>query len=201
MSEATSAKHPRSFLERHHHLLRRLHSLTGIVPIGVFLISHLLTNGSVIWGLLDSRKAEYGHAGVATFQHEVDFIHSIPFLFFIELSLWGAIAFHSILGFYYARTGATNTGSYSFGGNWRYRLQRITGYVGIFFIVYHVGTLRWNWTFLTPGGTAWGSDAELGGKKPMRKDVVTATGYLQPGDEVVCEIEGVGRLVNRVVAA
>lgn len=53
----------------------------------------------------------------------------------------------------------------------------------------------------TPGGTAWGSDAELGGKKPMRKDVVTASGYLQPGDEVVCEIEGVGRLVNRVVAA
>jgi 2-keto-4-pentenoate hydratase/2-oxohepta-3-ene-1,7-dioic acid hydratase in catechol pathway len=52
----------------------------------------------------------------------------------------------------------------------------------------------------TPGGTAWGSDAELGGKKPMRKDVVTASGYLQPGDEVVCEIEGVGRLVNRVVA-
>jgi 2-keto-4-pentenoate hydratase/2-oxohepta-3-ene-1,7-dioic acid hydratase in catechol pathway len=53
----------------------------------------------------------------------------------------------------------------------------------------------------TPGGTAWGSDAELGGRKPMRKDVVTASGYLQPGDEVVCEIEGVGRLVNRVVAA
>jgi len=52
----------------------------------------------------------------------------------------------------------------------------------------------------TPGGTAWGSDAELGGKKPMRKDVVTASGYLRPGDEVVCEIEGVGRLLNRVVA-
>lgn len=52
----------------------------------------------------------------------------------------------------------------------------------------------------TPGGTAWGSDAELGGRKPMRKDVAAAGGYLQPGDEVVCEIEGVGRLVNRVVA-
>ncbi|MBX3651781.1 MAG: fumarylacetoacetate hydrolase family protein [Burkholderiales bacterium] len=52
----------------------------------------------------------------------------------------------------------------------------------------------------TPGGTAWGSDAELGGKKPMRKDVAAAGGYLRPGDEVVCEIEGVGRLVNRVVA-
>ncbi len=53
----------------------------------------------------------------------------------------------------------------------------------------------------TPGGTAWGTDPELGGKKPMRKDVVTAKGYLQPGDKVICEIKGVGRLVNKVVAA
>jgi 2-keto-4-pentenoate hydratase/2-oxohepta-3-ene-1,7-dioic acid hydratase in catechol pathway len=53
----------------------------------------------------------------------------------------------------------------------------------------------------TPGGTAWGSDPELGGKKPMRQDVVSPTGYLQPGDEVVCEIQYVGRLRNRVVAA
>jgi 2-keto-4-pentenoate hydratase/2-oxohepta-3-ene-1,7-dioic acid hydratase in catechol pathway len=53
----------------------------------------------------------------------------------------------------------------------------------------------------TPGGTAWGTDEELGGKKPMRRDVATAKGYLQPGDEVTCEIAGVGRLTNRVVAA
>lgn len=53
----------------------------------------------------------------------------------------------------------------------------------------------------TPGGTAWGADAELGGKKPMRKDVVSPTGYLQAGDEVVCEIELIGQLRNRVVAS
>ena len=53
----------------------------------------------------------------------------------------------------------------------------------------------------TPGGTAWGTDPELGGKKPMRKDVVAPKGYLQPGDTVVCEIEGIGQLENRVVAA
>jgi 2-keto-4-pentenoate hydratase/2-oxohepta-3-ene-1,7-dioic acid hydratase in catechol pathway len=52
----------------------------------------------------------------------------------------------------------------------------------------------------TPGGTAWGTDPELGGKKPMRKDVVAPTGYLQGGDEVICEIEGIGRLRNRVVS-
>ena len=53
----------------------------------------------------------------------------------------------------------------------------------------------------TPGGTAWGTDPELGGKKPMRRDVVAPRGYLQAGDEVVCEIERIGRLRNRVVAA
>jgi len=52
----------------------------------------------------------------------------------------------------------------------------------------------------TPGGTAWGTDPELGGRKPMRKDIVAPTGYLQPGDEVVCEIELIGSLRNRVAA-
>jgi 2-keto-4-pentenoate hydratase/2-oxohepta-3-ene-1,7-dioic acid hydratase in catechol pathway len=51
----------------------------------------------------------------------------------------------------------------------------------------------------TPGGTGWGSDPELGGRiggiarrAPSR--------YLSVGDEVVCEIENIGRLQNRVVA-
>ena len=51
----------------------------------------------------------------------------------------------------------------------------------------------------TPGGTAWGTDPELGGKKPMRKDVVAPKGYLQAGDEVACRIEGLGELRNKVV--
>jgi len=53
----------------------------------------------------------------------------------------------------------------------------------------------------TPGGTAWGTDPELGGKKPMRRDVVAPKGYLQAGDVVVCEIERIGRLQNPVVAS
>ncbi|MGH8618289.1 MAG: fumarylacetoacetate hydrolase family protein [Burkholderiales bacterium] len=53
----------------------------------------------------------------------------------------------------------------------------------------------------TPGGTAWGTDPELGGKKPMRRDVVAPTGYLQPGDRVTCAIEGIGELTNPVIAA
>ena len=53
----------------------------------------------------------------------------------------------------------------------------------------------------TPGGTAWGTDPELGGKKPMRRDVIAPKGYLQAGDVVICEIERIGQLVNRVKAA
>lgn len=140
-----------SFWERNYFLLRRLHSLTGVMPIGLFLIFHLTTNGSVLWGLLDGRKSVYGDAGVATFQHEVDFIHSTPFLFLIEgMGLWIPIAFHSILGVYYATTGKSNLQRYAYQDNWRYTLQRATGYIGILFVFWHVATLRWGWTILLP---------------------------------------------------
>ncbi len=53
----------------------------------------------------------------------------------------------------------------------------------------------------TPGGTGWGSDPELGARVNGRKLVNAATRYLSPGDEVVCEIEHIGQLRNRVAAA
>lgn len=158
MSEASSPS-SESFFTKHHFLLRRLHSLTGVAPIGVFLLTHLTTNASIVWGMLDSHKAQYGHAGTATFQHEVNFIHSLPFLLLIEIfGLWLPIAFHSVLGLYYATTGKSNVGSYGYGGNRRYALQRISGYVGVLFVFYHVATLRWGWTFLIPGGTKWSGE-------------------------------------------
>lgn len=145
-----------SFLERHHYLLRRLHSLTGVAPIGVFLLFHLTTNASIVWGMVNKSKFGDVHSGAATFQHEVLFIHSLPGLILLEVfGLWLPIAFHSILGLYYATTGKSNVGKYGYQANWRYTLQRISGYVGVLFIFYHVATLRWKWTFLVPGGTEW----------------------------------------------
>lgn len=146
----------RSFLEKHDFLLRRLHSLTGVMPIGIFLLFHLTTNSSIVWGLADARSHPGVHSGAATFQHEVNFIHSLPFLILMEVfGLWLPIAFHSLLGIYYATTGRSNTRRYGYGANWRYTLQRVSGYVGVFYIFYHVATLRWGWTFLVPGGTEW----------------------------------------------
>lgn len=158
MSSESEAPTP-SFLQRHHYLLRRLHSLSGVVPIGVFLIVHLITNSSIVWGLLAGSGHEEGHAGVQTFQHEVNFIHSLPALLLIEIfGLWLPIAFHSILGIYYATTAKYNNAAYPYQDNWRYTLQRVSGYVGVLFIFYHVARLRWGWTFLVPGGAEWTSE-------------------------------------------
>jgi 2-keto-4-pentenoate hydratase/2-oxohepta-3-ene-1,7-dioic acid hydratase in catechol pathway len=52
----------------------------------------------------------------------------------------------------------------------------------------------------TPGGTAWATDPEIGGK-PFERDDVVRKGYLEVGDVVRVEIEGIGSLSNPVVAA
>ena len=115
-------------------LLRRLHSLSGILPIGLFVIGHLFTNAQMAF----PDKGE-------TFQHEVDFIHSIPGLLIIEMTLWASIAFHAVVGVWITMTGRSNTSKYLYGANIRYTLQRVTGIVAIVFIFLHVATLRWRW--------------------------------------------------------
>ncbi len=149
-----------SFFEQHHFLLRRLHSLTGIVPIGVFLLAHLVTNSSLAWGRFGLRgqgaDLSIAEGGARYFQHEVTWINtSIPHLILIEITLWASIFFHSALGVVYAVSGKSNLQRYAYQDNWRYTAQRWTGYLGILFIFYHVATLRWGWSFLVPGGTHW----------------------------------------------
>lgn len=176
-----------SFLEKHSFLLRRLHSLSGIVPIGVFLIIHLVTNSSIGWGGLALRgepmqdpAAGVLGSGAQYFQEEVHWINTgVPHLLLIELTLWGAIAFHSILGVYYATSSKPNVQRYAFQDNWRYTLQRLTGYFGILFIFYHVATLRWQWSFLVPGGTEWShhfSASTLGAALRGSTEMITPAG-------------------------
>ncbi|XAL99843.1 hypothetical protein OT109_00335 [Phycisphaeraceae bacterium D3-23] len=139
MSEPTNAASSAGggMQAKHHFLLRRLHSLSGILPVGLFVCMHLFTNAQMIWG------QDAGPAAESTFQHEVDFIHSMPALLFIEITLWVSIGFHAALGFWYTFTGKSNVKSYKYGGNWRYLFQRITGIVALLFILLHIATLRW----------------------------------------------------------
>ena len=148
-----------SLLEKQYFPLRRLHSLLGIVPVGVFLFPHLTANSSIVWGKLlnaphDIPEGMAGHAGVEAFQHDVNFIHSLPALILIEWTLFISIAIHAGLGLWYALSGKMNVGRYGYSNNWRYTLQRLSGYIGIVFIFMHITSLRFGQAvpFFTYGG-------------------------------------------------
>lgn len=120
-----------TFVQKHEFLLRRLHSLTGLVPVGLYMCVHLVTNASIL-------------NGVEAFQNAVYAIHSLGnALVFVE---WGFIflplLFHAVFGVYIAYSGQFNTNRYPFGKNWRYVLQRITGMVAFVFIVSHVAHMH-----------------------------------------------------------
>ena len=51
----------------------------------------------------------------------------------------------------------------------------------------------------TPGGTAWSTDRELGGKWQGQEGLVAATRYCLPGDVIESEIDRIGVLRNKVV--
>jgi succinate dehydrogenase / fumarate reductase cytochrome b subunit len=125
-----------SFFEQHYFLIRRLHSLAGVVPVGVFVTMHLFTNFQIIVGSM---------VGEDLFQHEVNFIHMSPALLFVEIGLWLSIAFHAGLGLIYTFSGKPNVRQYPYTDNVRYVMQRVTGVFALIFIFLHIATLRWRW--------------------------------------------------------
>ncbi len=149
------------FLDRHYLALRRLHSLLGIFPIGVYLFAHLVTNSSILWGrwfnsshLPEDQLEQLAAAGLAadagveTFQHEVNWIHGLPALVLIEFGvLFLPIAFHALLGIWFTLGASSNVRQYGYPGNWRYTLQRVTGYIGVVYVIMHITSLRFGWTY------------------------------------------------------
>jgi succinate dehydrogenase / fumarate reductase, cytochrome b subunit len=121
--------------ESSHFLIRRLHSLSGLIPVGVFLIMHLATNASILVP---------GKPG-AEFQTSVERIHALgPLLIPVEIiGIFIPLLFHAIIGFQIIFTGKSNAQAYPYGGNIRYTLQRWTGIIAFFFIMYHVWQMHW----------------------------------------------------------
>lgn len=120
---------------------RRLHSLAGIW-LSLFIIFHLLTNSQA--------ALMFGEDGKG-FIHDVNFIHSLPYLLVIEIVLLGIpILIHAIWGIKYALTAKFN----SFAGegvtpdlskyprNHAYSWQRITSWILLVGIVGHVIHMR-----------------------------------------------------------
>jgi succinate dehydrogenase / fumarate reductase cytochrome b subunit len=107
-------------------LLRRLHSLSGIVPIGGFLVFHLLANATAI-----DHPENYNVL--------INFLRQLPFVEYIEwLVLYIPIGFHALYGVLIYTTAKPNHMQYSGLENYRYILQRITGFVALAYIAYHI---------------------------------------------------------------
>lgn len=115
---------------RHHFLLRRLHSLTGIV-FGGYLIVHLLVNATIA-------------QGGAVYQIQVDKIHDLPFLPVVEWAfIYLPFLYHTVYGIWIIVTGQPNVGHYPYGKNWAYLAQRISAVIIVLFVLFHVLALKY----------------------------------------------------------
>ncbi|GIN86810.1 succinate dehydrogenase cytochrome b558 subunit [Heyndrickxia sporothermodurans] len=111
-------------------LNRRLHSLFGVVPVGIFLIVHLVVN-------------HFATGGEESFNKAVGFMESLPFLIFLEFILiYLPLLFHAIYGLYIAFTAKNNTSKLGYFRNWMFLLQRVSGVIVLIFLAWHVYSTR-----------------------------------------------------------
>lgn len=112
-------------------LMRKLHSLSGVVPIGGFMVFHLWTNA----------KATQGQA---PFDAAVRDISHMPFVMVIEFAvILLPLLFHTLYGVWIAINGKANVLKYTYSRNWMYTLQRVTGLIAAVFIVLHLKDFWW----------------------------------------------------------
>ena len=105
---------------------RKLHSLLGVIPIGAFLLEHLLSNFEALKG-----PAAYGA--------QVKFLNSLPLVRVLEWTfIFLPILYHGIYGVWIWLRGKSNVVYYPWAGNWMYTAQRYTGLVAILYIGQHV---------------------------------------------------------------
>ena len=111
-------------------LMRRLHSLLGIIPIGLFLTQHLIVN-------------HFATQGVEAFNTASHFMASLPFVIFLEIFvIYLPLMYHAFYGLYIAFTSKNNVGHYSYMRNTLFVAQRYTGIFLVVFIAWHVFETR-----------------------------------------------------------
>jgi succinate dehydrogenase / fumarate reductase cytochrome b subunit len=113
-----------------HFWLRRLHSLSGIVPIGGFLAFHLYENYTA------TRGADAYNQMTRTLQ-------DLPFAVPMEIAIiLVPLLFHGIYGLFATSTAKPNVISNPHLRNWMYLIQRLTGVLVFAFILFHLWTTR-----------------------------------------------------------
>lgn len=110
--------------------IRRIHSILGIFPIGIFLCFHLMLNSAAIFG-------------VDAWSMVIDGMRSVPMIVLAEIFIIALpILFHTIYGFYVVYLSDLPLLRYQYLRNWMFVLQRITAVITTIFVVYHVIFVR-----------------------------------------------------------
>lgn len=108
----------------------RLHSLLGVIPVGLFLVVHLTVNYQAT-------------KGPEAFNQAASFMESLPYLLFLEIvMIYLPILFHAILGVYIAFTAKNNVRNFGFFRNWMFLLQRLSGLFLVIFLAWHIWETR-----------------------------------------------------------
>ena len=118
--------------EGHSYLWRKLHSLFGIIPIGAFLVEHIVSNFETLNGPL-------------AYAQQVKFLNSLPLVRVLEwVFIFIPLAFHAGYGLFITFRGRANVNVYPWAGNWMYLTQRITGVIAFAYIIQHVWRQRFS---------------------------------------------------------
>ncbi|MCC6404039.1 MAG: succinate dehydrogenase [Fimbriimonadaceae bacterium] len=117
---------------RENYLLHKLHSLTGIVPIGFYLVQHLTLN-------------TFSLGGPEKFNGVIAFFDAMPLHFQVALkavAIWIPLIFHAVYGLFITQRSKQNytEPAYRFRENRYYTLQRVTGIIAFLFLCYHMTT-------------------------------------------------------------
>ena len=111
-------------------VLRKLHQLTGIMPLGFFLLEHFYTNSKAL-------------TGPADFNNAVRDLQSIPYILFVEIGgIFIPLIYHAVYGILITAEARPNNLNYPYPRNWFYTVQRLTGIILFFFITFHVLNFR-----------------------------------------------------------
>jgi succinate dehydrogenase cytochrome b subunit len=126
MAEASAAL----ALDKRPFALRRLHSLTGVFPIGLYVLVHLGINS-------------FAASGSEVYDAVAEALESLPYLLFVEIPfIWAPILFHGLYGIVIWIRGKPNALRYTYPNNWMYWLQRWSGIVAFVFIGWHFWQTR-----------------------------------------------------------
>jgi succinate dehydrogenase / fumarate reductase cytochrome b subunit len=113
-----------------HFWLRRLHSLSGIVPIGGFLIFHLYENYTAM-------------KGAEAYNRMTRDLQEVPFAVAFEILVIAVpLLFHGIYGLFVTSTARPNVFSNGYLRTATYLLQRVTGMIVFAFLHFHYWTTR-----------------------------------------------------------